>query len=194
MASTVDFPTASQIPVDLIIWKNPLKLTRAGLTVKDANGNLVYKFRRRWVSCCKHRVKGVLVDAHDNPLISIHRNEGWQAFRGVSEESKDLIFKVEAIVHTRLRSELLVLLVDENGTGATSKFEVKGSPFQRSCTIYKDASIVAQTSAMYKLQKVIVERHKFRLTLYPGIDPTFVVAVIAIFFCGGYNEENLTKS
>ncbi|XP_068644384.1 protein LURP-one-related 7-like isoform X2 [Aristolochia californica] len=188
MEHSVDFPTTSQIPVDLIIWKNPLKLTWAGLTVKDANGNLVFKVQRR-SSGCKRRGKRLLVDANNNPVISIHRN----AFRGDSEELKDLIFKVKATLHSRLRSELEVFLVGENGKDIIANFEVKGSPLQRSCTIYKGNSIVAQTSAMYKLQKVIVERYRFRLTIYPGIDQNFVVGMIAIFFCGGYNEENVMR-
>lgn len=41
-----------------------------------------------------------------------------------------------------------------------------------------------QTSAMYKLGKPIVGRRKFRLTIYPGIDHSFVVALLVIFFDG----------
>ncbi|CAN6467185.1 unnamed protein product [Victoria cruziana] len=61
---------------------------------------------------------------------------------------------------------------------------VKGSPFARSCTIYRGNSILAQSSALYQLGKNVLWRHKFRLTFYCNIDHAVVVALVAIFFNG----------
>lgn len=41
-----------------------------------------------------------------------------------------------------------------------------------------------QASPNFKLGKVIYSRHKFRLTVYPGIDHALVAAILVIFFGG----------
>ncbi|XP_077245671.1 LURP-one-like protein (DUF567) [Tasmannia lanceolata] len=172
-----------QIPIDLIISKGNLGLTRGDISIMDANGNLVFKVSTRFSSSNSTRV---LLDALKNPLISIYSNQGgWQGFRGESREWKDLIFRVERTLHSRLRTELEAFLVGENLGELRSDFRLKGSPFQRSCTIYKGNSIAAQANPMYRLGKVLVARHKFRLTIYPGFDHAVIVALLVIFFDGG---------
>lgn len=75
-----------------------------------------------------------------------------------------------------------------NGVAAAVKdaedvIKVKGSPFHRSCTIYRGNSIMAQTSLLYKLGKLTTGRRKFRVTMFPGlVDQALIVALIVIFF------------
>lgn len=68
----------------------------------------------------------------------------WQGYRGEGLEWKDLIFRVERTLHSRLRTELEVFFGGENWEGQVPDFRVKGSPFHRSCIIYRGNSIAAQ--------------------------------------------------
>ncbi|MBA0609518.1 hypothetical protein Godav_021557, partial [Gossypium davidsonii] len=126
--------------------------------------------------------KAILLDSAGNPLISLypHNDGSWQGFKG-DDGDKNLIFKVQRVLTKFTRTELEVFLVSENqGQGElTCDFKVIGCHFQRSCTIYKGDSIVAQTSLMHKLRKICVSRSKFRLTMFPSLeDPSLVVALV----------------
>jgi hypothetical protein len=68
----------------------------------------------------------------------------WQGFKGGDNREKDLIFRVKRTVKKLTRTELEVFLVGEISRESTPDFKVKGFPFQRSCTIYRSDSIVAQ--------------------------------------------------
>lgn len=130
----------------------------------------------------------LVVDPSGNPLISITRDvKGcWQVFKGDVSIEENLIFRVEKKLYRVNKAEFKILPISEVGEVSTD-FKMKGSPFHRACTIYKSNSIVAQTSLMYKLgiQKVIVPRHRFRLTIFPGFeDRALVVALIGIYFHG----------
>ncbi|RVW56886.1 Protein LURP-one-related 7 [Vitis vinifera] len=66
----------------------------------------------------------------------------WQCFRG-DGSGEDLIFRVERTLNTLTRTEFNIFLGGANCEDSTD-FKMKGCPFQRSCTIYKGNSIVAQ--------------------------------------------------
>ncbi|CAL5424664.1 unnamed protein product [Camellia sinensis] len=181
-----EFQANLQIAIDLFVSKKRHGVTRGGgLRFKDSSGNLVFRVERQ---SHKSALKRVLFDASGNPLIYIHRNQNgsWQGFKRDNSEEV-MIFRVERTLNALFRTELDVFPVGENGEESKSDFKMKGSPFHRSCTIYSGNSIMAQTSLMYKLgiQKVLVPRHRFRLTIFPGfVDHAFVVALIVIFFDG----------
>ncbi|KAI3676179.1 hypothetical protein L1987_85780 [Smallanthus sonchifolius] len=127
--------------------------------------------------------KRLLSDSSGNSLIFISHNQkaSWEGFR---KDSNDPMFRVERTTNTLTRVEFQVFLKSGN---ENFDFKMRGSPFYRSCTIYKGDSIVAQTSLMYKLgiQKVLVPRNRFRLTIFPGCaDHAFIVALTVIFFYG----------
>ncbi|THG08298.1 hypothetical protein TEA_019962 [Camellia sinensis var. sinensis] len=146
-AQTPEFQANLQIAIDLFVSKKRHGVTRGGgLRFKDSSGNLVF------------------------------RNGSWQGFKRDNSEEV-MIFRVERTLNALFRTELDVFPVGENGEESKSDFKMKGSPFHRSCTIYSGNSIMAQTSLMYKLgiQKVLVPRHRFRLTIFPGfVDHAFV--------------------
>ncbi|KAK1410813.1 hypothetical protein QVD17_37353 [Tagetes erecta] len=165
----MDQPNSDGVAIDLFISK-----TKKGSNLKftDSCSKLVFSVDR-------HR--RLLSDSCGNPLIFISHNQkkkaSWEGF--TSEEKNDPMFRVERTTNTLLRLEFQV---------TNSDFKMRGSPFFRSCTIYKGDSIVAQTSLMYKLgiQKVLVPRNRFRLTIFPGYpdDHAFIVALTVIFFYG----------
>ncbi|KAI3770834.1 hypothetical protein L6452_01979 [Arctium lappa] len=185
--------SSDAIPIDLFVSKkNPRHriITSNGFSLRftDSCANLVFSVDPPPPILKQPRL---LADSSGNPLISIaHNQKGtWQGFRKNSSEEKDLMFRVERTTNTLTRLEFQVFLTNGYGNpNNESDFKMRGSPFYRSCTIYNGNSIVAQTSLMYKLgmQKVIVPRNRFRLTIFPGgyADHAFIVALIAIFFDG----------
>ncbi|PSR86216.1 Protein LURP-one-related like [Actinidia chinensis var. chinensis] len=184
--SAPEFQANLQIPIDLFVSKSSGAEGGGGLRFTDSSGNLVFRVERQPP---KSSYKRVLVDASGNHLIYIHRNQNgsWQGFKGDDSEEKELLFRVEKTLNAFNRTEFKVFPIGENGEDSKSDFKIKGSPFYRSCTIYKGDSILAQTSLMYKLgiQKVLVWRHKFRLTIFPGsVDHAFIAALIVIYFHG----------
>ncbi|KAK8990627.1 hypothetical protein V6N11_009319 [Hibiscus sabdariffa] len=180
------YPANTPIPIDLFVPKKHPDLPRGVLGFADSSGNIVYKINRQ---CSKSSScdKAVLLDSAGNPLLSLysHHDGSWQGFKGDDGE-KDLIFKVQRILTKSTRTELEVFLVAENQGELTCDFKVIGCHFQRSSTIYKGDSIVAQTSLMHKLRQIYVSRSKFRLTIFPGsVDPSLVVALVVIFLFSG---------
>lgn len=176
------------IPVDLFVSKKHPAYKQGVLCFVDSCGNVVYKINRRSSvqsssSPSSSSKKRVLLDAAGTPLLSIHRNHkgSWQCFKGEGE-NEELIFRAQRVKNTLTRTELEVFLVAENLEESAPKLQVKGSPCQRNCTIYRGNDIVAQTSLMYKLNQIFVRRGKFRLTMFPGsIDHALIVALIVIF-------------
>nr|XP_043621849.1 protein LURP-one-related 7 isoform X2 [Erigeron canadensis] len=179
-------PNPDGISTDLFVSKtksclnsnnNKNKVVSGGLCIKftDSVGNLVFSVRPPPPPCRSHSQR-LVSDSSGNPLISIAHNQGF------AKDGKDLIFKVERTTNTLTKVEFQVFLNNDEST-----FKMRGSPFHRSCTIYNGDSVVAQTSLMYKLgiQKVLVPRNRFRLTIFPGYaDHAFIVALTAIFFYG----------
>ncbi|XP_052305295.1 protein LURP-one-related 7 isoform X3 [Populus trichocarpa] len=115
----------------------------------------------------------------------VFKKGSWQGFKGGDNREKDLIFRVKRTVKKLTRTELEVFLVGEISRESTPDFKVKGFPFQRSCTIYRSDSIVAQTSLMYKLHQIYARRSKYRLTIFPGsVDHSLIASLIVIFLYG----------
>lgn len=185
------FPATWQIPTDLKIYRGKLVFNRSDMTVRDAYGNSLYRVSARYFSRSSssssffpssRRVR-TLSDSDGNPLLSaVHSNNGWQCFRGNSWEREDLVFTVKSLSDSQFGAELNVFLSGKELEDQIPNFRLKGSPFKRSCTIYSGDSIVAQTNPLYKLGKVIYSRHKFRLTVYPGVDHALVIAMLVTFF------------
>ncbi|XP_026384616.1 protein LURP-one-related 7-like [Papaver somniferum] len=161
-------PLTSPIPVDLFVSKKRLSLN---LKFNDACGNLVFRV--------------------DDNHYSVYSNSGrdtgggWEGFGSEGQ----LIFKVEKKFVSKWKGEIeLEVFPVSNGVAAAAKdaedvIKVKGSPFHRSCTIYRGNSIMAQTSLLYKLGKLTTGRRKFRVTMFPGlVDQALIVALIVIFF------------
>ncbi|KAG8496137.1 hypothetical protein CXB51_009454 [Gossypium anomalum] len=143
------YPANAPIPFDLFVSKKHRALPRGVLGFADSSGNIVFKVNRQDSKSSFSHAKAILLDSAGNPLISLypHNDGSWQGFKG-DDGDKDLIFKVQRVLTKFTRTELEVYLVSENqGQGElTCDFKVIGCHFQRSCTIYKGDSIVAQHS------------------------------------------------
>ncbi|KAG4966425.1 hypothetical protein GLYMA_14G200600v4 [Glycine max] len=179
-----------EIPIDLFGSKKHAGVSRGVLAFTDESGNIVFRVNRHPPnpnSSPLPKDKKLLLDASGNTLFSIYRyhNGSWKCYKGNSDENKELVFSVQRTLKTLTRVELEVLFAAERSNDEGCDLKVKGSPFQRSCCIYKDADLVAQSSLMYKLHQMFVSRSKFRLTIFPGtIDHALIVALFVIFLSG----------
>ncbi|XP_051131019.1 protein LURP-one-related 7 [Andrographis paniculata] len=176
-----------QIPFDLFVSKKRNGIgTRGFLRFTDSAGNLVYTVDKlSHKSHCRKR----LLDSSGNALFSIIRLQkgSWQGFKG-NEEGNHLSFVVEKTVDEFTRTEFKILFAAENTQDELkTELQMKGCPFKRACTIYKEDSIVAETSLMNKLgiAKHFVPRSRFRVTIFPGFsDHSFVASLVVIYFDG----------
>lgn len=76
-------------------------------------------------------------------ILTAHRR--WEVYRGDSSNSKDLLFSAKKSSMLQLKTELDVFLA-ANTKEDVPDFKVKGSWFERSCTIYlgNSSTIIAQ--------------------------------------------------
>ncbi|CAL0317760.1 unnamed protein product [Lupinus luteus] len=172
----------SHIPIDLFGSKKHAGVPRGVLVFADASSNIVFKVNNAHTHSSP---KKLLLDSSANPLFSIHRfpNGCWKCYKGDSNEEKELIFSVQRTLKKLSRVELEVFFKGENDGECDLK--VRGSPFKRSCNIYKHNELVAQSSLMYKLHQIFVSRDKFRLTIFPEtFDHALIVALFVIFLNG----------
>ncbi|KAK4759112.1 hypothetical protein SAY87_020413 [Trapa incisa] len=178
------------IPIDLFYSKKHHGLGRGELGFADSSDNIAFRTKRQSSrsSSKSHYCKNtLLLDRAGNPLFSINldHTKTWKVFKLDDGQEKQLMFTAQKTRHTLTRTEFDVFLSAEISDGSSASFKMKGFPFQRSCTIYSEDSIVAQTSLMYKLHQIYVKRCKFRLTIYPGsIDHALFVALVIIFLDG----------
>lgn len=74
----------------------------------------------------------------------------WQAFRGESTDSRDLLFNAKTHSVLYLKTKLDVFLA-HNTTEEVCDFKVEGSWFERSCVIYAGDSSTVIAKVRYSL-------------------------------------------
>ncbi|KAJ1380219.1 Tubby-like, C-terminal [Sesbania bispinosa] len=137
----------------------------------DASGNIVFTVSRHPPnpnSLPPPKDKKLLIDASGNPNFSIYclQNGSWKCYKGNSDGDGELVFRVQRILKTLTRFELEVFFDGERSNNEGCDLKVRGSPFKRSCSIYKDADLVAQASLMYKLHQLHVSRAQSSLFVW----------------------------
>ncbi|KAH0995176.1 hypothetical protein GBA52_019040 [Prunus armeniaca] len=165
----------SPYPVDIAIVRKLLTIAHGKFEVTDVNGNIILK------------VKGDhLLDAAGYPIITLRQklisaHERWQVFRGKSTKSRDLIFSTKRSSMVQFKTKLDVFLA-HNTTEKVPDFKVKGSWSEKSCVIYAgdDSTIVAQMHKKRTVKSELLGKDHFMVTVYPGIDYAFIVALIVI--------------
>ncbi|XVE80803.1 hypothetical protein DITRI_Ditri15bG0009600 [Diplodiscus trichospermus] len=170
-------------PIDLAIVRKVLTITDGDFVVTDINGNIVFKVKGAFLSI---HGRPVLLDAAGNPIVTLKRklmsaHDRWQAFRGDSTESSDLIFSAKRSSMFQLKTKLDVFLAN-NTKEEVCDFKVKGSWLERSCVIYagESSTIVAQMHKKHTVESILIGKDKFMVTIYPNIDYAFIVALIVI--------------
>ncbi|XP_071741435.1 protein LURP-one-related 10-like [Rutidosis leptorrhynchoides] len=177
-------------PVDLTIVKKLLTLSDRNFAVTDVNGNVMFKVKGKHLSIHDRRV---LLDAAGHPILSFQKklisvHNRWVVFRGDSSDSKDIIFSAKQSSLIQFKTSLDVFL-GSNEKEDVCNFKVKGSWFDRSCTIYAGdgTTIVAQMHKKHTVQSIALGKDTFAVTVYPNVDYAFIVALVVIL--NAINEE-----
>nr|GEV77532.1 hypothetical protein [Tanacetum cinerariifolium] len=115
---------------------------------------------------------------YDN-VFSVHNR--WVVYRGDSSDSKDIIFSAKQSSLIQFKTSLDVFL-GYNEKESVCDYKVKGSWFDRSCTIYAGESthIVAQMHKKHTVQSIALGKDTFAVTVYPNVDYAFIVALVVI--------------
>nr|XP_043636423.1 protein LURP-one-related 15-like [Erigeron canadensis] len=176
-------------PVDLTIVRKLMSLSDGNFGVTDVNGNIMFKVKAKHLSLRDRRVlldaSGIPVLSFQKKLISLHNR--WVVFRGDSSDSKDIIFSAKQSSLVQFKTSLDVFL--GNNEHGNCDFKVKGSWFDRSCTIYAGdgRTIVAQMHKKHTVQSIALGKDTFAVTVYPNVDYAFIVALVVILH--EINEE-----
>ncbi|CAJ1809824.1 unnamed protein product [Sphenostylis stenocarpa] len=164
-------------PVDLIITKE--RSIGENFTVTDTTGNIVFTVQSNIVSIVTPRRHMFLFDANGNPIVhlrnSVFSSDVWEAFRGRSKESRDLIFRTERSSLFQLRMKLNVFLA--NKATDVCDFKVKATLFGSSWDVYIGDSDILVAQINKKLG-TIFSREKYMVSVCPNIDYAFIVALI----------------
>ncbi|KAL8224739.1 hypothetical protein R6Q57_017296 [Mikania cordata] len=164
--------------------KKLLTLSDGNVSVTDVNGNVMFEVKGELISLHDRRV---LLDAAGNPVISFQKKMG--SIQGSSSDSKDLIFSAKQSSLIQLKTSLEVFLARNENENACD-FKVKGSSFDRSCTIYAGdgTTIIAQMHKKHTIESVALGKDTFSVTVYPNVDYAFIVALVVILH--EINEDN----
>ncbi|KAF3529385.1 hypothetical protein DY000_02042699 [Brassica cretica] len=152
----------------------PSDLTIIGDTVKNANGNKVFKVKTPLFGLHNKRI---LLDPNDSPIVTMKmkvtsKHDRWQVYRGGDLDDK--IFTVKRSSSVQLKTRIEVFLKHNQTKEASCDFTIKGRFMKRACTIYVGDST-----------KVIAQVHegdeRLVATVYPNVDCAFIVTLIFIF-------------
>ncbi|KAH9673243.1 protein LURP-one-related 15 [Citrus sinensis] len=144
-------------PVDLAIVRKVMTITDGNFVVTDTNGNILFKVKGVFLTFIHQR--RVLLDGAGNPILTLR----------------------EKAMTAHHRTKLDVFLAN-NTKEDVCDFRVKGSWFERSCTIYagESSTIIAQMHKKHTVQSILIGKDNFAVTVYPNIDYAFIVALIVI--------------
>lgn len=172
-------------PVDLIMAKKLMTIAEGSFAVTDVNGNVMFKIKGSVFSLHDSRL---LLDASGNPIVSLRQkiltaHRRWEVYRGDSSNSKDLLFSAKKSSMLQFKTALDVFLA-ANTKEDVPDFKVKGSWFERSCTIYlgNSSTIIAQMHKKHSVQSLVLGKDTFAVTVYPHVDYAFIVALVVILY------------
>ncbi|XP_078428983.1 protein LURP-one-related 15-like [Wolffia australiana] len=170
-------------PVDLIITQKFLSISERDFTVRDVQDNVWFRVKKTVFSLRERRV---LQDASGQPVLTMQKkvltaHDKWKVYRGSSTDDKDLLFVAKRSHMLQLKTSLDVFLA-ANTSKNVPDFKVKGSFFERSCSVYvgDTSSIVAQMKKQYTLKNIALGKDSFGVTIYPNVDQAFIVALIIV--------------
>lgn len=163
-------------PVQLTLQrKGGISFSGDNFKALDSVGNLLFTVEGPAFS---YREKRILRDQAGIPLLTMRRKlmtirGTWEAYRGEGTEEQNLLFIARRSNVWQWTTSLNVYL----GSSSQTDFKVKSSYLQRSCTIYQGATAIAEIARKYTVSNVLSRKDTYAITVHPGIDQAFVVAL-----------------
>ncbi|XP_051130148.1 protein LURP-one-related 15 [Andrographis paniculata] len=169
--------------VDLHIVRKLMTLSEGSFTISDSNGGVMFTTKGKLMTLHDRRL---LLDAAGNPIITYQQKlwsprRRWQAFRGQSNDERDMIFSVRKSSILQMRTKLEVFMAS-NTREEICDFRIEGSWFERSCVIYAGNSdiILAKMHRKHSASSVLLGKDHFMVTVHPNVDYAFIVALVVI--------------
>ncbi|KAH9288361.1 hypothetical protein KI387_032478, partial [Taxus chinensis] len=103
----------------------------------------------------------------------------WEAFRGDTSDGQNFAFTAKKSSVFQLKMALDVFLVG-NKDEKVCDFHVKGSYFDRSCTVYQGDRILAEMKRKHTVANVLLGKDTFIVVVQAGVDYAFIIALIII--------------
>lgn len=140
--------------------------TKGEMIVRDGDGGSILQIRK----------KGGVVQA----LVARGRWKGYLADDGGGDGPSKLVFTLSeprTMCVAAASSDVYRICIEPKGNNRDWDFEVKGSFFERACTISdRRGNVVAQVGAT----EIVGSNDFYAVAVQPGFDQAFVVAVVAI--------------
>ncbi|KAI4365543.1 hypothetical protein MLD38_021520 [Melastoma candidum] len=196
--------------VDMSVVRKVMTMSRGSFDVADLSGNILFKVRGSVLSLRDRRVlfdaAGNPLLTLQRKLVSMHRR--WKAYRAESCDPRDLLFSVKRSSLVQLMGMRLHVYLANNTGEECCDFRVEGSWSRNNCVIYAGYSnsvvtkvgdlLYRRTCALlisylglilppkmqmhekHSVQSFLLGKDRFMVTVYPGVDAAFIVAIIII--------------
>lgn len=169
--------------VELKVVEKAISLDDASASVTDANGNMMFKLKGRFLGIHDKRwlcdVNGVPIVTMQKKLRSVHWR--WNMFRGDSTKQDNLICTIRQPNIIQIKLEFHVFLAG-NKSEETCDFKVKKGNNSMQVNFYLGNTdrIIAQMNVRQNMTTMILEQDAYGLTVFTNMDYAFIVAITTI--------------
>ncbi|CAN6222791.1 unnamed protein product [Urochloa humidicola] len=164
--------------------KEKFSIREGDFTITDTNGAVVIKVQGAIISIHNRRL---ILDANGNPLLSLREkvismHNTWEAYRGDSTKSSDLLFTVKkSSIIQPYKTEMLIYLAS-NASHEVCDFKMNGSFKERACSFYlgNTNTLIAQMHREHNVTSKVLHTDHYGLTVFPNVDYVFISALVVI--------------
>ncbi|EER98231.1 protein LURP-one-related 10 [Sorghum bicolor] len=167
-----------------LLVKERFSLREGDFTITDTNGAVVITVKGALISIHNRRL---LLDAAGNPLLSLREkvismHNTWEAYRGDSTRSSDLLFTAKKSSILQLFKTEMYIYLASNTSHEVCDFMMKGSFNERSCSFYLGNSniLIAKMHREHTATSMVLGTDCFSLTVFPNVDYVFIAALVVI--------------
>ncbi|XP_047089002.1 protein LURP-one-related 15-like [Lolium rigidum] len=134
------------------------------------------------------RRRCLLADAHRRPVLTVQEsalvmNKRWKVFRGDSTSRRDLLFTVvkPSVIPLRWSTKVNVFLASNDAEQAPD-FRITGSYHDGACSVSLGESntVIGKIDRRSTVVSTLLGKNAYSVTVNPGIDYAFVVALAVV--------------
>ncbi|CAK9215650.1 unnamed protein product [Sphagnum jensenii] len=164
------------------ITKHVISLSHGDWTIIDSSGKKAFKVDGKVLSV---RDRKYLRDAAGNKILQIRKkivtvHETWSMYAGNSDQ---LICNVKRTVPSRMDNQSIPsmdVFLAANAAEVMPDFQLTGNYLQRNLMLLCRGRTLAQMTPRFTFQNRIFGNDAFGITVAPGVDHAFVLALIVI--------------